>query len=281
MSAAYSANRLVFPVQEKYATNIRVGPSLSALAFGAADGAGLGGAADSAAGGGAADGIAAVLFPLSAPLQADSDIAIANAAIKINPLFISRPPPFRYSSSVFDVDFEPIPYYYDGIIAVRVNSKSRAFFAAQKIFTQGGDGAMTIAEVCKKVGLTADTLRYYERIGLIPNVNRTAGGIRDYTEYDCGWIEFIKCMRGAGVQVESLVEYVELFRQGDSTAGERKQILVRERSRIARQLVEMQNTLERLDFKIEKYETVLRDAEDELQPVANRGTALSGLVAAD
>ncbi|MDR1530683.1 MAG: MerR family transcriptional regulator [Clostridiales bacterium] len=128
---------------------------------------------------------------------------------------------------------------------------------------------MTIAEVCKKVGLTPDTLRYYERIGLIPNVSRTAGGIRSYTEYDCGWIEFIKCMRGAGVQVEALIEYVKLFQQGDSTASERKQILIRERDRIAEQLLEMQNTLERLNFKIEKYETDLRNAEKELQSITN------------
>ena len=55
---------------------------------------------------------------------------------------------------------------------------------------------MTIAEVSEKYGLTADTLRYYERVGLLPPVPRTSGGIRDYGEKDCGWIEFIKCMSG-------------------------------------------------------------------------------------
>ena len=112
---------------------------------------------------------------------------------------------------------------------------------------------MTIAEVCKKFDLTADTLRYYERVGLIPNVGRTAGGIRNYTEVDCGWIDFIKCMRNAGVQVESLVEYVRLMQEGDSTEETRKQILVRERDRIAKKVAELQSTLERLDFKIEKH----------------------------
>ena len=58
---------------------------------------------------------------------------------------------------------------------------------------------MTIAEVAKKYGLTADTLRYYERIGLLATVNRTSGGIRDYSEEDCRWVEYIKCMRAAGV----------------------------------------------------------------------------------
>ena len=112
---------------------------------------------------------------------------------------------------------------------------------------------MTIAEVCKKFDMTADTLRYYERIGLIPAVGRTTGGIRNYTDIDCGWIDFIKCMRNAGVQVESLVEYVQLMQQGDITEEARKQILVRERDRIAEKVAELQTTLERLNTKIEKH----------------------------
>jgi len=112
---------------------------------------------------------------------------------------------------------------------------------------------MTIAEVGKKYDLTADTLRYYERTGLIPNVGRTAGGIRNYTETDCGWIDFIKCMRNAGVQVESLVEYVRLMQEGDSTEEARKQILIRERNRIAEKVTELRSTLERLDVKIDKH----------------------------
>jgi len=112
---------------------------------------------------------------------------------------------------------------------------------------------MTIAEVGRKFDLTADTLRYYERIGLIPNVGRTVGGIRNYTEVDCGWIDFIKCMRNAGVQVEPLVEYVKLMEEGDSTEEVRKQILIRERDRIAEKVAELQSTLERLNIKIEKH----------------------------
>jgi DNA-binding transcriptional MerR regulator len=72
---------------------------------------------------------------------------------------------------------------------------------------------VTIAEVSKKYGLSADTLRYYERIGLLPNINRSNSGIRDYSEEDCRWIEYIKCMRSAGISIETLVEYVTLFHQ--------------------------------------------------------------------
>ena len=70
---------------------------------------------------------------------------------------------------------------------------------------------MKINEVSKMYDITADTLRYYERIGLIPTVNRNENGIRDYTETDCNWVNFAKCMRTAGISVESLIEYVALF----------------------------------------------------------------------
>ena len=73
---------------------------------------------------------------------------------------------------------------------------------------------MTIAEASKKYDISADTLRYYERIGLIPPVPRTKSGIRDYDEASCGWIQLMKCMRKAGVQIEALIEYVALYQQG-------------------------------------------------------------------
>jgi DNA-binding transcriptional MerR regulator len=81
---------------------------------------------------------------------------------------------------------------------------------------------MMIADVSKKYELSADTLRYYERIGLIPEVNRNKSGIRDYTEEDCRWVEFIKCMRNAGLPIEVLIEYVTLFQKGDETIHQEK-----------------------------------------------------------
>ena len=69
---------------------------------------------------------------------------------------------------------------------------------------------MTITEVSKKYGLTPDTLRYYERIGLLPPVPRTKAGVRDYDEASCSWVELVKCLRGAGVQIEALIKYSAL-----------------------------------------------------------------------
>lgn len=83
----------------------------------------------------------------------------------------------------------------------------------------------TIAQVSAMFGLSQDTLRYYERVGLIPCVNRKSG-IRDYTEEDLKWVEFVKCMRSAGLPIEALIEYVSMFMQGDSTVEARKSLLI-------------------------------------------------------
>jgi len=124
---------------------------------------------------------------------------------------------------------------------------------------------MTIAAVSKRYGISADTLRYYERIGLIPPVNRNKSGIRDYTEEDCRWVEFAKCMRGAGLQVEALVEYVALFQRGDETAPARKQLLIEQRDQLFKRIALLQQTLERLDRKIDGYERLLVPVERQLR----------------
>ena len=98
---------------------------------------------------------------------------------------------------------------------------------------------MTIAEVSRAYDISADTLRYYERVGLLPSIGRTSGGIRNYSEEDCRWVEFIKCMRGAGLPIESLVEYVALFQQGEETAPARKLLLAEQRQRLAERIEEM------------------------------------------
>ncbi len=124
---------------------------------------------------------------------------------------------------------------------------------------------MTIAEVSEKYDLTQDTLRYYERIGLIPHVNRNKSGNRDYTEEDCRWVEFIKCMRNAGLPIEALIEYVTLFQQGDETVEARKQLLTEQRKQLIQKMEDMQKTLERLNYKIDVYEGAVVKKEKELK----------------
>lgn len=105
---------------------------------------------------------------------------------------------------------------------------------------------MLIAEVSEKYNLPQDTLRYYERIGLIPRVTRNKSGIRDYSEEDCRWVEFIKCMRAAGLPVEKLIEYVGLVQQGDPALQARKDLLIEQRQQLAAKMEEMQQVMERL-----------------------------------
>jgi len=123
---------------------------------------------------------------------------------------------------------------------------------------------MKIAEVSEKYGLSVDTLRYYERVGLIPPVHRNEGGIRDYNELDLRRVDFIKCMRGAGLPVEVLIEYVALVQQGDKTIEARKEILKEQRALVASRLVEMQKTLDLLDHKMEVYEKAVLKKEKEM-----------------
>ena len=124
---------------------------------------------------------------------------------------------------------------------------------------------MTIAEVSRKYDISADTLRYYERIGLIPPVPRTRGGLRDYGEESCGWIQLMKCMRAAGVQIEALIEYVDLFQQGDATLDARKALLVEQRDQLVSRMAEMQASLDLLNQKIDRYEQGMMTAEQQLR----------------
>ncbi len=123
---------------------------------------------------------------------------------------------------------------------------------------------MKIAEVSERYGLSLDTLRYYERIGLIPPVHRNESGIRDYNEIDLRRVEFIKCMRSAGLPIEVLIEYVDLVQQGDKTIEARKEILKKQRGQLKARIMEMQKTLDLLDYKIEVYEKALLKKEKEL-----------------
>lgn len=123
---------------------------------------------------------------------------------------------------------------------------------------------MRIAEVAQQFDITPDTLRYYERIGLLPRIKRTASGVRDYSEADCGRIEFIKCMRGANVSIEALQEYMRLLDLGDATIAERKAILEEQRDIAQARIAEMQAGLDRLNHKIDNYGKIL-DAEKRLR----------------
>ncbi|MBM7635366.1 stress response transcriptional regulator NmlR [Streptococcus saliviloxodontae] len=112
---------------------------------------------------------------------------------------------------------------------------------------------MNIKTASQELGISADTIRYYERIGLVPPITRTSSGIRDFQETDLNALEFVKCFRAAGVSVESLIDYMTLFPKGEATREARLTILLEEREKMVERLEELQSALKRLDKKINYY----------------------------
>ena len=117
---------------------------------------------------------------------------------------------------------------------------------------------MTIKQVCQRYGLTQDTLRYYEKIGVIPQVHRSASGIRDYDEHDLGWVENAVCLRSAGVPVESIAEYVKLYQARDETFAARRDLLSRVLSELTEQRSQLDSAIQKLTYKVSRYEAAVR-----------------------
>lgn len=117
---------------------------------------------------------------------------------------------------------------------------------------------MTINEVSKKYNVSPDTLRYYERIGVIPEVHRNSGGIRDYTDKDLRWVELALCMRSAGLSIETLVEYQRLYQQGDDTIKARLDLLNEQMEILENQKKQIEETMDRLSYKISRYQNALK-----------------------
>ena len=116
---------------------------------------------------------------------------------------------------------------------------------------------MTITEVSKKYGISQDTLRYYERVGMIPPVSRTSGGVRNYQDEDLRWVELALCMRSAGLPVEVISEYVRLTRLGANTIPDRLTLLQRQREVLLEQRRQIDAAIDRLNYKIIVYENAL------------------------
>ncbi|MCF6514585.1 MerR family transcriptional regulator [Lactobacillus sp. S2-2] len=112
---------------------------------------------------------------------------------------------------------------------------------------------MKISEIAEKTSLTEVTIRYYEKAGLIPPIPRKSG-IRNYSNQDLGWIEFIKCMREAGLPVKSLLEYTNLFREKFDTKAERREILTEQLTELKNQSEIINNTINHLENKIQAYD---------------------------
>ncbi|WP_405730974.1 MerR family transcriptional regulator [Streptomyces sp. NBC_01537] len=116
-----------------------------------------------------------------------------------------------------------------------------------------GRDRYTISEVAEVTGLTAHTLRWYERIGLMPHVDRSHTGQRRFTNRDLDWLGFVGKLRLTGMPVADMVRYAELVRLGDQTYDDRRALLEGTRTDVLRRIAELQDTLAVLDHKIDMY----------------------------
>lgn len=123
---------------------------------------------------------------------------------------------------------------------------------------------MNIKKVSEITDISADTIRYYERIGLLPRITRTNSGVRDFTEREIGILEFVRCFRKAGMSVEALIEYISLLEEGEGTERERLRILTEQRDEMDDRIYELNQARERLNYKIENYENIIQKHEQKL-----------------
>jgi DNA-binding transcriptional MerR regulator len=121
----------------------------------------------------------------------------------------------------------------------------------------GSTRGITIQEAADRTGLTAHTLRYYERIGLIHEVRRGTDGRRRYSQDDLTWVGFLTKLRTTGMPIRDMCRYAELLRQGDHTVEARKEMLEAHRVRVAARIAELQQDLKVLDYKIDNYAKVV------------------------
>lgn len=112
----------------------------------------------------------------------------------------------------------------------------------------------TINQVSQKFDLTKDTLRYWERLGLLPEIQRNGSGYRDYSEYDMNWVFYVKALRKAGMSIESLIEFVKLYRDGQQNSEARKTLLIDQRRKLIDKMTEIKKTVAYLSFKIDRFE---------------------------
>ena len=112
---------------------------------------------------------------------------------------------------------------------------------------------LTIRQVAARTGLTVYTLRYYERAGLIPAIERAGNGHRRYSEEDLAWIGFVKCLRSTGMPISDVQRYVELQQRGDATFAERLEIMESHRRALKAKIEELSGFLARIEGKVERY----------------------------
>ena len=113
----------------------------------------------------------------------------------------------------------------------------------------------TVGEMAKLLGVPASTLRYYDKEGLLPFVERSPGGIRMFQEKDYEWLQIIECLKKTGMPLKDIRTYIDMAMRGDETIEQRLKMIEKQRQAVRAQMAELQKTLDTLDFKCWYYET--------------------------
>lgn len=119
----------------------------------------------------------------------------------------------------------------------------------------------SIHEVCERTGLTAHTLRYYEKEKLLPNVSRSSGGFRQYSEEDMEALGMICCLKNTGMSLQDISRFMALAREGDQTLRERCELLQRHRDTVIARMEEMQRHLDKVTRKVSYFTQRLAEYE--------------------
>ena len=113
----------------------------------------------------------------------------------------------------------------------------------------------TVGEMAKRIGITPSALRYYDKEGLLPFVERSGGGIRMFKDSDYEWLQIIECLKKTGMHLKDIKRFVIMAMEGDTTIDDRLELIIKQQESVRQQMAELQQTLDTLDFKRWYYET--------------------------
>ncbi len=128
----------------------------------------------------------------------------------------------------------------------------------------------SIGQVAQKMGLTAHTLRYYDKEGLLPFVKKNSSGLRMFSDEDIDWLVVIECLKGTGMQLKDIKQYIDWCQEGDATIGRRLEMFKRQKAKLEEQLRQLQQYMEKINYKIAYYtEAAAKGSVDQAQKNKN------------
>lgn len=113
----------------------------------------------------------------------------------------------------------------------------------------------TVGEMAKQLGITPSTIRYYDKEGLLPFVERSNGGIRVFKDEDYEWLKIIICLKKTGMKLHDIKRFIEMVMEGDETINERLDLILTQKAIVKKQIEELEDTLKTLEFKEWYYKT--------------------------